>query len=289
MRISAKFDPFLEICPLCHSTHIQYYDQDYNGISIYRCGECQNKFMNPQYSDEYCDSLYNDYLSPEEKGVDDSWLDSHIKSHTYHFEKIEKYRKPGKVLAFGCGNGSEVEVAIKRNWQVEAYDVDPKTVEKLRRKYPINIYSGNFFNLGLAAASYDCIYLDQVIEHLKNPREHLQEFFRLLKPNGILFLATPNISSIASNWKSFLGKLGLKKQPGKHYDTWHHVLYFSPNSLSKVLMEYFNFQIKEIKNDIFISPTLSNYRRLFLQIMTKVSFIWRTTFFIIAQKIDHEK
>ena len=53
-----NFDSLLDYCPLCKSINIDYYDRDYKGVSIYKCSDCENKFMNPQFSDEHMNSLY---------------------------------------------------------------------------------------------------------------------------------------------------------------------------------------------------------------------------------------
>jgi len=241
--------------------------------------------MNPQFSDEHMNSLYSDYIDPKEiSGAKTDWDKAHIKAHQVHFQSIEKILSPGKLLSFGCGNGKEIEIALERGWTVHAYDVDPNTIDKLKKKYNAKFYCDDFFNLNLPDGYYDCIYLDQVMEHLKTPSKYLDEFKRLLKSGGVLFIATPNIESIASRWKSLLGLIGLKRQYGKHYDTWHHVLYFSPKSLKKLLMNNYGFEIVALQNDVFISPDLPMLRSLFLKLATKMSFLWRTTFFIVGRK-----
>lgn len=285
LHLNPSFDLKLDNCPLCESVRIDYFDRDYKGIRIYKCLDCENKFMNPQFSDEHLNSLYTNYIDPKEiSGTKKEWDKAHIISHQIHFQSIEKTMSPGKLLSFGCGNGKEIQIALERGWTVHAYDVDPDTIDQLKKKYDAKFYCDNFFNLNLPDGYYDCIYLDQVIEHLKTPSKYLNEFKRLLRSGGILFIATPNIESIASRWKSLLGILGLKRHYGKHYDTWHHLLYFSPKSLKKLLINTYGFEIVALKNDVFISPNLPRLRSLFLKLATKISIMWRTTFFIISRK-----
>ncbi|MCC5951533.1 MAG: methyltransferase domain-containing protein [Acidimicrobiia bacterium] len=49
-----------------------------------------------------------------------------------------------------------------------------------------------------ASDSFDLLTAVEVIEHLENPRHFARECSRLLKPNGILILTTPNIESFRS-------------------------------------------------------------------------------------------
>ena len=146
------------------------------------------------------------------------------------------------------------------------------------------LHTGNFFELNLTSSENDCIYLDQVLEHLKNPQDYLNEFQRILKPGGILFIASPNIKSFSSQFKIIFGKLGLKKQRGRHYDTWHHMFYYNPTELSKLLENKFGFECQLKGNDVFVLPESSSFRKGFIRIMTILPIIWRSTFYLIAKK-----
>jgi FkbM family methyltransferase len=278
-------DKRLEICPLCQSEQIQYYDHDYLGTNIDSCVACGACFMNPQYSDAYQSSFYEGYIDVDEiSSLDQVWEEAHLNSHQYHFQEIEAYIKPGKLLAFGCGNGRELQVAIERGWEAEGFDVDLECVEKLRKKHGVPLHTGDFFELSLEAGSFDCIYLDQVLEHLKEPAQYLNEFSRLLAPGGVLFLAVPNIKSVASRWKTFLGRWGLKQRRGKHYDTWHHLFYYGPKSLSEVLEKQFDFQTLATGNDAFMLPGLPRLKIWLWRFFIRMSPVWRSTFYLITQK-----
>jgi len=285
LAISPTFDSRLQFCPLCDSENIRYCDRDYTGITIDKCQNCGVRFMNPQYSDAYQDSLYDGYIPTDEiTSLDGIWEDAHKQSHHFHFQKIEEVSAPGKLLAFGCGNGKEIEVGLERNWEVEGFDVDQECVNELIKTHSIPVHTGDFFKLGLPDESYDCIYLDQVLEHLKNPAPYLKEFHRLLKTEGVLFLAVPNIESLASRWKTLLGKLRLKRHRGKHYDTWHHLFYFSPRSLGGILEKRFGFESVARGNDVFLVPGLSWWRKLMVKQFKNSTLTWRSTCYVLGKK-----
>ena len=110
------------------------FDRDFKGIKIYKCQIAENKFMNPQFSDEHLNSLYTNYIDPKEiSGTEKEWDKAHIISHQIHFQSIEKTILQVKVLAFGCGNGKEIQIALERGWTVHAHDVDPDTIDQLSK------------------------------------------------------------------------------------------------------------------------------------------------------------
>jgi len=47
-------------------------------------------------------------------------------------------------------------------------------------------------NIGFKDETFDCIISLETIEHVKNYQNAFQEFFRLLKKDGILIISTPN-------------------------------------------------------------------------------------------------
>lgn len=81
--------------------------------------------------------------------------------------------------------------------------------------------------------------MTDVIEHLNNPDETMKEIGRILKPDGLLFIISPNFNSIT---RKILGKRWFQYK-------YEHILYFNKKSLS-VLLEKLNFELIEYKNNI---------------------------------------
>lgn len=52
--------------------------------------------------------------------------------------------------------------------------------------------------------SFDGVHLQEVFEHLENPAHTVRECARVLKPDGVLVLSTPNVLNAASRLRFFL-------------------------------------------------------------------------------------
>lgn len=103
--------------------------------------------------------------------------------------------KGGRVLDVGFGNGGFLRIASEAGWEAQGIDFDPRAVE-LAAAAGLNVREGGVEQLsGMPDEHFDVITLCHVIEHVHQPVQLISELFRLLKPGGILWLDTPNLSS----------------------------------------------------------------------------------------------
>lgn len=240
----SNFDLPLTHCPLCGTTRIARYDRDFRGCVIDRCGACGVKFMNPQYTDAYLEHYYSAYVDEFQAEHTEAQLQRRLRSKRFDVEWIGQNVAPGRFLSIGCGDGKELLIARQLGWRVEGFDVNEETTRRVARAIDAPVHGGDFFALELAADAYDCVFMDQVLEHPKNPQDYLREIHRLLRPGGALFIACPNIMSLSSIVKTALGKLGLKRRRrGRHYDTFHHLFYYSPRKLARLLEQQFGYEV----------------------------------------------
>lgn len=117
------------------------------------------------------------------------------------------------------------------------WDVDPTTTRRVAARTGFVVRSGPLEDLRLEAGAYDCILLDQVLEHPRRPARLIETCRGALRPNGVLLVACPNIGSISNRWQTTMGRLGLKRRRGRHYDAWHHLHYYTPDELARLLAD----------------------------------------------------
>ena len=109
------------------------------------------------------------------------------------------------VLDSGCGPGSiTVDVAeVVSDGMVVGVDFGMSQVRTARAVALTNdprnvrLIQANTYDLPFPASSFDIVYAHALLEHLRTPEQALHEFRRVLKPEGILAVCSPD-------WTGFL-------------------------------------------------------------------------------------
>lgn len=143
-----------------------------------------------------------DYTSDafySEKYDERDWRDQRMKDARYLISQVRQlnpFWEKCKVLDAGCGSG-DLGVELIRQFQVDCYGMELNDVAiKHANKRGVNakkvdldgrwLYDDGFF---------DVVTGTEIIEHVINPDHFILEAKRVLKPNGLLILTTPNISA----------------------------------------------------------------------------------------------
>lgn len=134
---------------------------------------------------------------------------------------------PGqRLLDVGCGNGKFLVMAKAMGWEVVGVDFDELAVNTAR-KAGLTVLYGDIFSI-TDDESFDYITCSHVIEHVHNPKAFLEHIHALLKPNGKLWLETPNIQSYGH--EIFKGDWRGLEPP-------RHLVLFSNAALSELLSQ----------------------------------------------------
>lgn len=117
---------------------------------------------------------------------------------TQRTDFVKYVLKSKKVKIMDVGNLGEGPVNVDIRNTIEAnggeyfgLDVNKNLADKLGFT---NQLIGDLHNLKeIEAATFDCVYGGEIIEHTWYPAEMIKECSRILKPNGTLILDTPNV------------------------------------------------------------------------------------------------
>ena len=135
---------------------------------------------------------------------------------------------PGaRLLDVGCGSGRFLLRAKSLGWDVYGIDPDPDAVAAARRS-GLAIEQGALTDSTFPDGYFDAITLSHVIEHLHEPIATLRQCHRLLRPDGRLWIATPNLDAPGR---------GLFGESWRGLEPPRHLVIFTWRSLEQALRE----------------------------------------------------
>jgi 2-polyprenyl-3-methyl-5-hydroxy-6-metoxy-1,4-benzoquinol methylase len=255
-----------KLCLVCNSEKIRDL-KGYETNHLCKCSSCGFVFCKPIPTAEELKKHYegygrNDYLSPIT-----------IKRYNELLDEMEPYRKNNRMIDVGCGIGYFLEEAKKRGWEVYGTEYTDEAVEICRQK-GIIMHKGALNSVSYEPNYFDVITSFEVIEHINNPREELEHFYNILRPNGLVYVTTPNFNSL------------LRYYLKSSYDNIcypEHLSYYTPKTIKRLFtskgfkplkIETTGISITRLKtssgkeNQAYISPT-SDDEKLRNQLETK--------------------
>ena len=194
-------------CLLCQNDKIlPLFDN--GGSEICRCLSCGVIFRNPQPSNDELAAIYSeDYFLGQETAERRSATEG-IKRATArrYLGYIADYMsakaiagKGLKLLEVGCGFGFLLKEAATAGYDVTGIEHSPSSVAVANALLGRDaVIAGEVETCGIEDGSFDVCVLSDVIEHVRDPLEFLRHVRRLLKKDGVLFIATPDVGSLAA-------------------------------------------------------------------------------------------
>lgn len=225
-----KETPFLRTdCPVCASRRLGY-AFSHAGYRIARCTDCGVMFSNPQPTDEQLTEIYDaEYFigGSSEEGRNRTREMKRATARLY-LDEIKRYSdaSSGRLLEVGCGDGDFLVEAEAAGFQVTGVELASAACEQARSRLKGGeVICGLLEKAGLAEGQFDLCVLSDVIEHVRDPLAFLAYIHRLLRPNGVIFIATPSLASwsaklLRQNWMEFKPE---------------HLTYFDPKTLQTAL------------------------------------------------------
>lgn len=220
-------DDFKEVdkCPVCKCAdfNIVFSKERFKGK---KCVKCSLIYISPIRAD--LKEIYtNDKTSSPSRYYTLSYKHD-ISAFTNRVMLLEKYIPTGRFLDVGCSVGSMLAAAGNRGWDVSGIEPNPVSAEICRKKN-INVYM-NFLDEEYSekySEYYNAVYIGDVIEHVENPLKTISLALKMLKPNGVLMIVTPDFDSYTA--RIFQIK------------PLEHILYFNSSSIKNMML---NFDVK---------------------------------------------
>jgi SAM-dependent methyltransferase len=230
------------ICPFCGNLLSRKFrgvrNNDSSKYSVFFCERCAIGVTLPAPSTADLNLLYGFESYRTASGVRFSRL---IERFIFLFRlgrrrRIEHFIRKGRILDIGCGRGLFLALMRTGGWEAAGTEFNEETASYASRAYGLDVRSGAPSEWGFTDASFDVITIHHALEHVPDPGEMIGACRQLLKKNGLLVIAVPNLSSLQA---------AAGKEAWFHLDVPYHLYHFSEAGLAGLLRKY-SFSIARI-------------------------------------------
>ncbi len=219
-------------CPVCNADNykvilkIKERNNFYNLnrdilFSIVKCKSCSMIYVNPTLDNTILAEIYSSGMLPFKQ----SFEETRQVEYQRVIKRIKKIKPTGRILDVGSGHGHLLKIARNHGYQALGIEINKKGYE-YSKSQGLEVINDYIENAELKDNHFDIVILFHLLEHTTNPSSILSEVFRVLKKDGLLVVAFPNVNC----WRRLI--------KGKKWEGWHpveHILYFSFPTLKKLL------------------------------------------------------
>ena len=185
-----------------------------------------------------------------------------IERNLHWLKTLLKYRLPSaKILELGCAHGSFVSLLRQAGYDASGVEMSPWIVEFGKKTFGIPVSVGPVEDINIPPATLDVIVILDVLEHLPDPSATMEHCIRLLKPDGLLLIQTPqyregmDYAKMEESNDSFLHQLKVPE----------HLYLFSERAVSLLFQRleanYIQFEPAIFNHyDMFFAVSISSFK-----------------------------
>lgn len=252
------------LCHICNTPSSFLLNKD--DYDLYECPTCKLVFVYPQPTEEMLQKkLYSYESGYQANAVRDLSQRPEGEREKRVLDYFEKIQKGGKILDVGCAGGQFLYWAKMRGFQVAGVELNKRTADSAIAQ-GFNVYTGFVVDALFEPASFDFVFLGEIIEHVNNPREFVRECAKFLKPGGIMAITTPNLDCFWSRSTFILYKFfGI---PWSSVTPPYHLSQFSAHNLDLLLqqekfaLQYTSFiMMSRLKYELGMLHLLKRYKK----------------------------
>lgn len=224
-----------------------------NHVRIRICNSCKHIFNELSFSEyqnllEFYAGNFDSNSTNSETNQDKPGSLSTLSLMRYQetAEYLEKSaQKNCYILDIGCAEGGFLKYLESKGFQnLNGIDINPSYLEIAKSRVMKGIFRvGTAENVPFSDSFFDVVFLDQVLEHVREPLEVISEVSRVLKNNGRIIFGVPDVSRYQA----------AQKFPYYWFLLKEHIQHFNINSLNLLLARksYSLLNYKEVFTPMF--------------------------------------
>ena len=227
----------IEKCPICSSSTFDIYmhTKDFfftqEEFTLSKCKKCDFVFTNPIPNNlgKYYETT--DYLS---HNTGDNGMMGKLYATLRNinlkrkYKLVSSYNSRGKILDIGCGTSELLNHFKNNSWLVTG--IEPNTTARTfaKKKYNIENWEEDKIDI-LTPNSFDVISMWHVLEHVPDLNNRLSQIAKLLKNDGTIFIALPNLDSPDSiKYKEYWSAIDVPR----------HLYHFTQQTFEKLISKH---------------------------------------------------
>ncbi|MCK4792999.1 MAG: class I SAM-dependent methyltransferase [Desulfobacteraceae bacterium] len=189
------------------------------------------------------------------------WANQYLAGHMDHYRclfsqisDIYEIKNIKYILDIGSVPGHMAAILKFAGLNIDAVDIEPERSRELFESMDICYHKVDVESepLPFPDNTYDLVIFSEILEHLrKNPLKAMAEIHRVLKPDGVCLLSTPQITPLM-RWRFLFGhdyQDDIISEYAKLETIGHmgHIRLYSRDEVERIL-KHFNFSVIKIKS-----------------------------------------
>ena len=243
----------LNHCIVCEETNLtnkitcKDFTVSGESFTIVSCETCGFTFTNPRPKDENLEKYYmsNSYISHtnNKRGLFNRLYQAvRLITISQKIKLLKSIKQKGRVLDIGCGTGEFLNECKGNGYDTIGFEPSDIARKQAIKNFGLEVVKSNCFEK-LESKSISIITMWHVLEHIPDIENVLLETSRLIKDNGVIFIAVPNhLSWDAKYYKNYWAA----------WDTPIHLWHFSEKTI-KLLFKKYHFELVKTKPMVFDS------------------------------------
>lgn len=263
-------------CLLCKFENSYKIIKVIDEYSFKECKYCGLVYLDPQPEDDAIKKIYKEkyFHSQHPQGYydmivrKDDVINYRLKALVNLLNNLTHNK--GRLLEVGCALGYFLQLAQQTGWEAQGVELSQWASDYARKNTRVKVTTGKLEDVKFPTSYFDAIVMIELIEHTQQPDIFLKEVYRILKPDGIILITTPNSKSIHGKiWWGKFQEIFLIKE---------HLFLFSIPTIKRIL-KLANFNIIHLQTKTYLrryydykipSGLLRQIRALFRKVMLGV-------------------